>query len=127
MALATPRIIGRQITLTASGAKTIWDKASLKFSENNSNATAADSTLDEIVHTTKMVSGTISGFLGSVNNGGTLPAIGDTISDLAIAVSTDTVIPSLTAYTNIKVTNVNYDFDQGPGKYSFDFRSGVLN
>lgn len=127
MALSTPRIIGRDLTVTADGAKTIWDTFSLTFEFNNEGATAADSTLDEIVNTTKILSGSCSGFLGSVNNGGTLPAIGDAISDLAVAVGSDTVLPSLTAFTNIKVTNVKYDFKAGPATFSFDFRSGVLN
>src|SRR5689334_6257501 len=110
MALSTARIIGRQLTVTADGAKTIWDTVSLNFTNDTDDATASDSTLNEVVNTTKMVEGTVSGWLGSVNNGGTLPAIGDAISDLAIAVSTDAVIPSLTSFTNIKVTKVSYDF-----------------
>jgi hypothetical protein len=127
MALSTARIIGRQLTVTADGAKTIWDTVSLNFTNDTDDATASDSTLNEVVNTTKMVEGTVSGWLGSVNNGGTLPAIGDAISDLAIAVSTDAVIPSLTSFTNIKVTKVSYDFKKGPATFSFDFRSGVLN
>lgn len=127
MALSTPRIIGRQLTVTCDGAKTIWNTLSLDFAFDNDAASAADSTLNEIVHTTKQLSGTLTGFLGSVNNGGTLPEVGDTISDLAAAVGADTILPSLAAYTNIKVTTVNYSTQQGPATWSFSFRSGVLN
>ena len=127
MALSTPRIIGRQLTVTADGAVTIWDTVACAIKFNTEDATASDSTLDEAVNTTKMLTGTVSGFLGSVNNGGTLPAIGDVISDLNVAVGADTVIPVISAFTNIKVTDVKYDFKKGPGTWSFDFRSGMLN
>jgi hypothetical protein len=103
MALSTARIIGRDLTVTASGTKTIWNSFNVNFTANTDNATAADSTLDEVVITTKLAEVTCGGFLGSVNNGGTLPAIGATISDLAVAVGADTVIPSVGAYTNMKV------------------------
>jgi hypothetical protein len=127
MALTTPRIIGPQLAVTADGGKTIWDTISLNLTKNKVDATASDSTLEEGVFTNKKLTGTISGWLGSVNNGGTLPDVGDTISDLAVAVGADTVLPSLTAYTNIKVTNTKYDFSAGPAKWSFDFESGMLN
>ena len=127
MALSTARIIGRQLTVTCTGAKTIWDRLGLKFEFQTADASAADSTLDEAVFTRKLLTGNLSGFLGSVNNGGTLPAVGDTISDLAVAVSADTTIPSLAAYTNIKVLDASYDYEAGPAKWGFSFRSGLLN
>lgn len=127
MALSTARIIGRQLTVTCDGTKTIWDRLGLKFEYQTADASAADSTLDEAVFTRKLMTGNLAGFLGSVNNGGTLPEAGDTISDLAVAVSSDTTIPSLTAYTNIKVLDCSYDYEAGPAKWAFSFRSGMLN
>lgn len=127
MALSTPRIIGRDLTVTAAGSKTKWNDISLTFTANTDNGTAADSTQDEVVITTIILEGSISGFLGSVNNGATLPAVKDTISDLAVTVGADSVLPSLAAYTNIKVLKCAYNFKAGPADFSFDFRSGVLN
>lgn len=127
MALSTARIIGRDITITCDGTKTIWDTLKTDFKLNTSDATASDSTLEEGTFTTKRLSGTLTGLLGVINNGGTLPAIGDTISDFAVAVGADTVYPSLAAYTNIKVTDVSYDHGADSGKYSFSFMSGMLN
>jgi hypothetical protein len=66
--------------------------------------------------------------LGATNNGATLPMPGDVIADLSIEVGEDSVIPSLTGYTNIKVIGpVEYTFGKGPAGASFRFRSGVLN
>ena len=127
MALSTQRIIGRQVTVTCAGTKTIWDKLSADFTFETENATASDSTLTEKVFTTKLFKGQLSGFLGSVNNGGTLPAIGDTISDFAIAVGADSTIPSPSSFTNIKVLSVKYEFSKGPATFSLDFESGLLN
>lgn len=128
MALTTPRIIGNQLTVTADGVKTKWRDFSITFNEVADNASAADSTEDEEVNKRKFITGKCTGFLGSVNNGGTLPQIGDAISDLAVAVGSDTVIPSLSGYTNIKVVApINYNFVDGPATFEFNFRSGRLN
>lgn len=127
MALSTARIIGRQLTVVCDGTKTIWDRLSLKFEYQTADASAADSTLDEGVFTRKLLTGNLGGFLGSVNNGGTLPAIGDTISDLAVKVSTDSTIPDVSGFTNIKVLDASYDYDGNPAKWGFSFRSGMLN
>lgn len=127
MALSTPRIIGRQLTVTCSGTKTIWQELSLTFTADTANATAADSIINEVVITTMMLEFTLSGFLGSVNNGGTLPQVGAVISDFAVAVGADSVVPSLTNYTTIKVIRAEYRFEAGPGNFNLSGRSGVLN
>ncbi len=129
MALASTlkRVIGRDVTVTCSGTKTLWNSLNISFAFDTEDATAADSTINEGVFTTKGLTLELTGFLGYTNNGGTLPAIGDTISDLAVAVSSDTLIPSLTAYTNIKVTDVKYDWSKGPAVFTVSARSGMLN
>lgn len=131
MALSTPRIIGRQLTLTVTGfpanTATIWQNLTVGFTGNTANATAADSTLDEVVLTTALLEASIDGYLGSVNNGGTLPAVGATVTNLAVAVGADSVIPSLTNYTNIKVIKADYKFQQEPSTWALSLRSGVLN
>jgi len=127
MALTQPRYIGRDLTITADGAKTIWNTFSITIRDNTEDATASDSTLDEIVRTTEILEGECTGFVGSVNNAGTLPAKGDAITDLAVAAGADTLLPTITGFTNIKVTDVTYDFARGPATFRFAFRSGVLN
>lgn len=127
MALSTPRIIGRDLGVTIATAKTIWDTVKIDFKFATEGATASDSVLDEDVFTTKRLSGTLTGYMGSVNNGTTLPAIGDAITDLAVKVGVDSTLPSLTAYTNIKVMDVSYDYSKGPAKFTVSFQSGMLN
>lgn len=127
MALSTPRIIGRDIAVTCATAKTIWNEVAVNFGGSEEEATASDSTLDEGVFTVKILTLRLTGFLGSVNNGTTLPARGDTISDLAIKVSADNVLPSVAAYTNLKVLTCNFDFRRGPSTFEFTARSGMLN
>jgi len=128
MAITTPRIIGRDGVLTCDGVKTKWLTASVTIMSNTENATAADSTLDEVVRTTKMLSGTITGYLGAANNGATLPQEGDVISDFDFMVETDeSVFPDISDFTNVKVLSTKYDLALGPANFSFDFRSGVLN
>lgn len=127
MATTLSRIIGRNLTVTVAGVKTIWTDLSLSFSADEDNATAADSVLRESVFTTASLEGTLSGYQGSVNHGGTLPALGDAISDLAVAEGANSLIPSLASYTNIKVSKVDYRWQQGPATWEFSFGSGKLN
>lgn len=127
MALSTPRIIGRDLAIVCAGSKTIWDTLKTDFKFNKADATASDSTLEEGTFSTKKLTGVLTGYLGIINNGGTLPAIGDTISDFSVKVGADSVYPSLAAYTNIKVTDVSYDHGKDSGKYSISFESGMLN
>ena len=128
MAITLPRVIGRDGVLTCDGTKTKWLTASVTVSSNTENATAADSELDEVVRTTKLLAGTVTGYLGAANNGATLPQEGDTITDLDFLVETDeSVFPDISDFTNVKVLSTKYDLALGPGSFSFDFRSGVLN
>ncbi|RYG53557.1 hypothetical protein EON80_32595 [bacterium] len=128
MAVTLPRIIGRDGVLTCDGIKTKWQTASVTITRNTENATASDSEDDEVVRTTRLLSGTITGYLGAANNGATLPVEGDAITDFDFIVETDeSVFPDIADYTNVKVTNVKYDLVLGPATFSFDFRSGVLN
>ena len=126
MALTTARIIGRDVAITCDGSKTIWSTATLDFNSTTEDATAADSTISEDVFTTKRLKLTLTGLLGSVNNGGTLPAVGATISDLAVKVGTDSILPDLTDYTDIKVTDVKYEAKKGPATWSVEAMSGLL-
>ncbi len=121
------RVIGRDVTVTCDSTKTLWNSLNISFAKDTEDATAADSTINEAVFTTKGLTLELTGFLGYTNNGGTLPEIGDTISDLAVAVSSDTLIPALTDFTNIKVTDVKYDWQKGPATFSLTARSGMLN
>lgn len=127
MALTTDRIIGQQLIPTINNVQTLWQQFDITIRDNTENATASDSSLDEVVRTTQILDGTCTGFLGAVNHGGTLPAKGDLIDDLSVNVGTDSVLPSLTEFTNIRVTEVSYNFKQGPATFRFKFRSGVLN
>lgn len=127
MAITAPRLIGRNLTVTADGGKTIWTNLRATIRDNTDDATAADSTLDEVVRTQGILEGELSGFLGAVNNGGTLPAKGDSITDFAVTAGADSVIPDISGFTNIKVLSVQYDFARGPATFNLQFRSGVLN
>lgn len=128
MALSTPRIVGSQLTVTADGVKTKWQDVQIQFVEEAENAKSSDSTKMEDVQTATGITGKVTGFLGVANNGATLPAIGDAITDLAVAVGSDSVLPVISAYTNIKVVApVTYDFKNGPATFEFNFKSGRLN
>lgn len=128
MAITTDRIVGTQLTVTADGVKTLWQNFEISFEEETKDASAADSDEAEDVHVRRRLTGKCTGFLGAVNNGGTLPMIGDAISDLAVAVGADSALPSLTGYTNIKVVGpVKYSFQDGPATFEFNFKSGRLN
>ncbi len=126
------RVIGRQVAITTTGligggnSVTIWQELGLTFAADTANATAADSTLNETVITTMMLEGTLSGFLGVINSGATLPLVGAAVAGLAVAVGADSVIPSLTNYTNMKITRAEYRLSGEPGTFSLAFRSGVL-
>ena len=76
----------------------------------------------------KNASGSVSGFLGTE---GVPPALGDTISLITLNVSTDetgpTTIDDATVYGVMKVTKVNYEYQDSPAKYSFDFESGFIS
>lgn len=125
------RITGPQYNITANTGTltsiTKWQTVKTSFAKAEEDATAADSTLTEAVFTTKQVTITVTGFLGTVNNGATLPMPGDSLTGFAVAVGADNVLPSLTDYTNIKVQSVDYDKAKGPGTFSFTAQSGKLN
>lgn len=131
MALTTPRIIGRDLTVTATAGTltslTIWNTVKVAFKKTDEDATAADSILDEGVFTTKRAVFTVDGYQGAINNGTTLPAVGDTIAGFATAVGADSTLPDLSAYTNIKVLTVDYDYKKGPATFTFTAQSGMLN
>lgn len=127
MALNTEKIVGHQLDVTASGDITDWQDFGITITDNTSDATGSDSTQDEVVVETERLELECSGFLGSANNGGTLPAKGDLITDLAVKVGADSVLPNISRFSNIRITEVKYDFKKGPANFSFKARSGVLN
>lgn len=130
MALTTQRIIGQQLTIKIGDSITKWREISVVINESTDDAQGSDEYEEGVVRVGGHIEIKVTGFLGAVNNGATLPMPGDEIlpADLSIAVGADTVLPVLTQYTNIKVVApINYNFTKGAATFEFNARSAVLN
>lgn len=126
----TDRIVGHQLFVQAgtdpAAPLTKWKDFEISFQEKTDDANSSDSYLDEEVPIRKWIDGRVTGFLGAVNNGATLPHPGDIIH-LSASVGGQSVIPDLTPYGPISVkAPVKYNFAAGPATFEFGFRSGRL-
>jgi hypothetical protein len=136
MALTKDRVLGRDVTVTATAAApgggssplviTDWTEidANVEYTKQEANAAAA--TYEQTVLMRLRFTGTVRGFR---SQNGAPPNVGDTISAFNIAVASDNVGPTYSSgsYGIIKVIKVNYQFRDQPETWSFDFESGILN
>lgn len=129
MAITVERVLGRHITITSTGANTtLWDTLSLQLPDEDFEATSAAALYKQFVDgQLPQAVLRVTGFLGADN--AALPQNRDVITGLSIAVGADELIPedlSDPARGIWKVKNTQYDLQAGPGKYSFEIKSGYL-
>lgn len=131
MALVLKRVLGRDVTVTLTGGRiTVWDKISISLPDDDFEGTAADSPFKQYVKG-QLGQGTISisGFISGDNTA--IPASGDLVTAINIAVSTDSLLPAdiLTAAVRGKwrVRNPKIDFMAGPATCSFELKSGYID
>jgi hypothetical protein len=127
MALTERRYIGRDLEPVASGTLADWLDFNITTKFNTSDATASDSDDDEVTIGTRLLEGDATGFVSNLSNPGTLPAAGDLIEDLGNTASGDSIIPDISAYSNIRVLEFTTNGSKDAAKWSMKFRSGVLN
>lgn len=130
MAITAPRVTGNIVTVTIGSSVTKWRTISITEDEDTADAKAADSVEREDVWTARGINGTVTGFLGAVNNGSTLPALGDVlaVANIHVKIGLDSVTQAFTGYTNVKVVGPKtYDFSADPATFTWNFKSGRLN
>lgn len=130
MAITEPRILGRHVTVTTTGGNTtLWETLSLSIPDADFEATAASALYQQFVDGQfPQAVLSVTGFLGADNS--PMPNNRDVISAIDIAVGADSLIAEdlNDADRGIwKVKNPKYDLSAGPGKYSFEIKSGYLS
>lgn len=130
MALALKRVRGQDLVLVCTigtNVYTAWKTIKINPKVGTFDATAASATYDQKSLGRVSVTGSVSGFLGTE---GTPPVEGDEITVLSLSVSTDEVGPASvddgTTYGTLRVTSVNYEAQDSPMNFSFDFESGFI-
>jgi hypothetical protein len=129
MAITVEPIIRHDASLKIGSTITRWATFVFRIVEGaTADPNVADSLEDETIITKTRIEFTCTGMLGALNNAGTLPFPGDTIlaADLALAIGADSLLPSLSGYTNIKIV-LPWEISaaQDPMSWSIAGRSGV--
>ncbi len=130
MALTIERVLGRDITVTTTGAVvTNWDTLSLLLPDEDFDVTSAAALYKQFMdgqYPQAVLS--VSGFQGADDD--PLPNNRDVVSAIDIAVGADSLIPEDLDHADRgiwKVKNPKLDWSAGAGKMGFEIKSGYLS
>jgi len=125
------RVFGENVDFVAASASTgatamtTWKTFNFKFNGKKRECRAASSPVLQQKIFADSISGEAKGFIGEGESLPELPQVGDILKSLSAQTVTEgaDLLPSVTAFGDIVVTDTNYDQSEDAGEWGFNFES----